>query len=216
MPDMHQELESVVPFEEISAHFTVPVERIDLRKTDLGKIASLLPADMFSLATHCAIRAKQLYKPDLDFSTLVPCIERGDPMTIVKLATVLGAEALEDIYCCRCSVGSEVVTGLLVAQVWPRDLYIANVVFADPSKPIPPAQRKSVLQTHRGLGLLKTLMERLEACAIARGCENLTLVANETSQSQLFGRYGFAVDDYPNAHDAVLAGKLIPMHKKVG
>ena len=89
------------------------------------------------------------------------------------------------------------------------------VAFADPSKPIPPDKRKSVLQKFKGLGLLPTLIDRAERCAAARGCKNITLTANEASQSTLFKRFGFIVDDYPGVKERVAAGQSIPMHKPI-
>ena len=210
-----RELSSVLPFDAINAHFSGQVVRSELRLDDLGEIMRLCPKDMFSLAINCGIRAKQLTRPQLDLIPLGPQLQTSDPRIIQTLSRLLGQNVLDDIYCCRCEVDGEVVASLLIAQVYPLDLYLGMLTFADPSKPIPPEKRKSVLLRFKGLGLLGEFVKRLEACAIARGCDNITLVANETSQMSLFQKYGFAVDAYQMARDQVAEGKAIPMHKAV-
>jgi hypothetical protein len=210
-----KELAAVLPFEEICSRFSKPVVRDELRKAELAEINKRCRTDMFSLAINCAIRAKQFYQPDLDMMPLVPETQNSDPLVLQKLAALVKADVLDDIYCCRCTVGGELVASLLIAQVWPRDLYLGMITFANPSKPIPVEQRKSVLQKYKGLGLLPTFLDRVEKCAIVRGCENITLIANETSQATLFGRFGFVVDDHLSAKTSVAHGKAIPMHKPI-
>ncbi|MGC3971596.1 MAG: GNAT family N-acetyltransferase [Pirellulales bacterium] len=208
-----RDLSDVLPMQEISAYFSKEVLREELRMADLNEVTQLCPSDMFSLAVNCAIRAKQLFKQELDMIPLVPDLQLKSPHLIATLSTVLGEKALDDLYCCRCTVDGQQVASLLVAQVWPRDLYVGMVMFADPTKPLPEHERKSVLHKFRGLGLLTTFVRRLEACAEAHKCRNITLRANETSQMQLFKKYGFVVDGYPAALDAVEDGRSIPMHK---
>ena len=215
MAPADKELESVFPFDAINAYFSGQVARTEMRLGDLDKIMELCFKDMFLLAINCASRAKQLFVPELDMVPLVPQLNASDPRVIHSLSKLLGHKAIDDIYCCRCTVEDQVVASLLIAQVYPHELYIGMVTFADPSKPIPTEKRKSVMQKYKGLGLLAEFVYRVEACAIARGCDNITLVANETSQMHLFQKYGFRVDDYPVARQKVAEGRLIPMHKAV-
>lgn len=72
-----KDLATVLPFEEISSYFAKQVVREELRKPDLASIVQGCPSDMFSLVLNCAIRAKQIYNPDLDMVPLVPDIQRG-------------------------------------------------------------------------------------------------------------------------------------------
>lgn len=71
------------------------------------------------------------------------------------------------------------------------------------------------MQEYEGLGLLAEFLDRVELCAKKRGCQHITLVANEFSQMKLFEEYGFTVDSYPLAQQQVSSGRLIPMHKLV-
>ncbi|WP_146446254.1 hypothetical protein [Botrimarina colliarenosi] len=209
------DLSSVLPLGGIQTYFGGTVERTELPISQLDIIMSECQSAMFLLATNCAIRAKQLVKQNLDLSPLVPYLEKRDPRVIHKFEELIDDEAIRDIYACRCTFDNELVASILLAHVFPNDLYIGHVEFADPSQPIPIHQRKSVMQTHRGLGLLSPFMERVDLCAQHRFCDRITLVANETSQQHLFERYGFSVDDYPAAKQQESEGKLIPMHKTV-
>lgn len=215
MPEDPRELAAVLPFDEIRGYFSKEVTREELRKADIALIMQKCSSDVFSLAINCGIRAKQIYKPDLDMMSLVPDIQSSNPKIINTLGSLFKEDAIDDIYCCRCTVDGQLVSTLLIAQVWPCDLYIGMVMFADPSQPIPPNHRKSVLQKFRGLGLLSKFMERVETCATARGCRNITLIANETSQMNLFAKYGFEVDPHSSAQTQLAVGKAIPMHKAI-
>jgi hypothetical protein len=117
MPDDSKDLAGVMPFEAIKAHFAREVRREELRKADLAEINKRCRPDRFGLAVHCAIRAKQLYKPDLDMMPLAVPIQQGGPALLTKLTAILKEEALDDIYCCRCTVDDQLVASLLVAQI---------------------------------------------------------------------------------------------------
>ncbi len=215
MPEDPTELAAVLPLNEIQTYFSNEVSVEELRKTDIDLIEKECASDVFSLAINCGIRAKQIYQPELDLSPLAPYLASSNPKILNALGSLLGQDAIDDIYCCRCTVNDQLVASLLIAQVWPRDLYIGMVMFADPSQPIPAEKRKSILQKFRGLGLLSKFIERVEICAAARGCRNITLIANETTQMMLFSKYGFEVDKHSSAQAQLAEGKAIPMHKAI-
>jgi hypothetical protein len=215
MPEEPMELAAVLPLNEIRTYFSSEVAIEELRKSDIERIEKECASDVFSLAINCAIRAKQIYQLDLDLSPLAPYIPSRNPKIHRTLGSLLGQDSIDDIYCCRCTVNDQLVASLLIAQVWPRDLYIGMVMFADPSQPIPAEERKSILQKFRGLGLLSKFIERVETCAAARGCRNITLIANETTLMMLFSKYGFEVDKHLSAQTQLAEGKAIPMHKAI-
>ena len=209
------DLSSILPFDAVQAHFSDVVECSEMRLAQLDRIMSECRSDMFLLATNCATRAKQLFVPNLDTAPLFPFLGSSDPKVIHAFGDLIGEPAIKDIYACRCTVNGQLVASLLISHVFPNDLYIGMITFADPSKPLHENQRKSVMQRHKGLGLLPTFMGRVERCAQSRKCDRITLVANETSQMTLFAKYGFAVDNYEVAQQKVSSGKLIPMNKTV-
>lgn len=159
MPEEPMELAAVLPLNEIRTYFSSEVAIEELRKTDIDRIEKECASDVFSLAINCAIRAKQIYQPDLELSPLAPYIPSRNPKILNTLGLLLGQDAIDDIYCCRCTVNDQLVASLLIAEVWPCDLYIGMVMFADPSQPIPAEKRKSILQKFRGLGLLSKFIE---------------------------------------------------------
>jgi hypothetical protein len=215
MPKDPKELAAVLPLDDIRTYFSNEVAIEQLRKTDIDSIENECASDLFLLAINCAIRAKQIYQPDLDLNPLAPYIPLRDPKIHRTLGLLLGQDPIDDIYCCRCTVNDQLVASHLIAQVWPRDLYMGMVMFADPAQPIAAEKRKSSLQKFRGLGLLSKFIERVETCAAARGCLNITLIANETTLMTLFSKYGFEVDSHPSAQIQLAEGKAIPMHKAI-
>jgi len=137
------------------------------------------------------------------------------------MGKLVDAEIIQDIYCCRCEVKDEtlrdpLVAAVLIARIYPRDLYIGNFTFRNLYLPLPKELQKSVLHTHKGLGLLPTFMTNVDKYAAAHQCKNITLVANETSQSILFAKYGYSIDEYEVAQRAMTAGQTIPMSKALG
>jgi hypothetical protein len=59
------------------------------------------------------------------------------------------------------------------------------------------------------------LLENLQRKAKELSCEQVTLVAAGRDQVNLFGRYGFAVEDSDMGRFAMKVGKGIPMERDV-
>lgn len=209
------DLSTVLPFDEIDAYFNGRVERSEMRISQLADVARLCRSDLNLLTLNCASRTKQLFRKDLDLSALAPELGRGDPDSVNTLSRLLGESVIKDIYVCRCTVEDELVAAVLIAHVFPKELYVGKVTFVDPNQPIADHERRSALQTNKGLRLLPTFLDRVEQCARARGCDYITLVANETSLQNLFQKHGFVVDVYSSAKNAEATGRTIPMHKTV-
>lgn len=214
-------LSAVLPYAEIQSLFTMKgIRTAEYGINDLEKIMQLCGSDIFMLATHCATRVRQIYQPNVDLQPLAPLLPSRDPKIIYAIGDILHADTIQDIYCCRCDVQDDalqdpLVAAILIARVYPQDLYIGNLTFRNPYQPLPMDLRKSVLHTHKGLGLLPKFMANVESYAAANQCKNITLVANETSQAELFAKYGYSVDGYEVAQRAMVAGRTIPMSKRL-
>ena len=79
-----------------------------------------------------------------------------------------------------------------LCQCYPSDLHIADVVFADLSRP---AKDKSEIapRHHRGLGIFDEFLERLRGVARDRGLERISLVAASPAAHEFFSKRGFEV-----------------------
>jgi hypothetical protein len=141
-----------------------------------------------------------------------------DPRLPQAINRLLGIKVIRDIYYVQGWKGtktdSALVLELLVAWVHRNDLFLADVTFRNPDQPIPEGQGFA-LQTHKGLGLLPTLLANLQAKAEELGCEQLTLQAATRDQMNLFSRHGFVVEDSPLAQLGLKYGAAIPMERDV-
>jgi hypothetical protein len=142
-----------------------------------------------------------------------------DPYLYRYISDGLGIEVIRDIYYAKAwqnvRKGRNIVAEVLVACVYRSDLNLADVTFVDRSAPIPKAERKSALQSHKGLGLLPVLLENMEKVAEGNGCEQLTLIAGTRDEMNLFASHGFSVEDSDLARFGMKLGVAIMMERNV-
>jgi len=142
-----------------------------------------------------------------------------DPSLYQAISTLLGVEVIRDIYYVKGWTSkkkrSNLVVEMVVAWVYRNDLLLADVTFIDPASPIPKRQRRFAHQTHKGLGLLPTLLGNMQRKAEELGCEQLTLTAATRDQADLFRRFGFVVEDSGMGRRGMEIGCGIPMERNV-
>jgi hypothetical protein len=142
-----------------------------------------------------------------------------DPNLYQAISSLLGVEVIRDIYSVRGWISkkqkSNLVVEMVVAWVYRNDLLLADISFMDPTSPIPKKQRRFGHQTHKGLGLLPTLLDNMQRKAKERDCEQLTLTAAMRDQVDLFRSFGFVVEDSEMSRIAMQAGYGIPMERDV-
>ena len=94
-------------------------------------------------------------------------------------------------------------------------LRLADITIRYPGLPILKPQRRFAFQTHKGFGLLQTLMDNLRVQAEKRHCDQLTLSAATRDQVELFLRYGFVVEKSPSGRIAMQSGFGISVERNV-
>lgn len=150
---------------------------------------------------------------------LAPYFQESDPNLYQAISTLLGVEVIRDIYYVKGwstkKKKSNLIVELVVAWVFRNDMLLADVTFRDPAKPIPTRERRFALQTHKGLGLLPTLLGNMQHKAEELGCEQLTLTAAMRDLVDLFGSFGFAVEDSEMGRRGMQIGHGIPMERNV-
>lgn len=79
-----------------------------------------------------------------------------------------------------------------LCQCYPNDIHIADVVFADLSRPA--KDRSEVApRSHCGLGIFDEFLDRLRRVARDRGVERISLVAASPAAHVFFSKHGFQV-----------------------
>lgn len=156
---------------------------------------------------------------DVDPQQLARYFQAQDPKLYRGISKVIGEDAIRDIYFAKAWRGAprkqNLVMELMIAEVYPGDLHLCDVTFINPDKPIPPLNRRFDHQTHRGLGLLPTLLDNMQNYAKSRGLKQLTLTAASGDLVPLFKKHGFEVEDSHVGRFALDVGMGIPLERNV-
>jgi hypothetical protein len=91
------------------------------------------------------------------------------------------------------------------------EVYLHDILIADPKHRLRKREQKSSSQRHKGFGLLSATMESLFEAARERNARVLTLAAAHRALVPVFGRYGFSVESNRMAQFAFSSGVGIPM-----
>jgi hypothetical protein len=188
-------------------------------KEDLTAIAKRAPGGLFGIAANVWNRIVFKKWHSVDPQALAASFQRSDPELHLVISDKLSIEVIRDIYYVRgwkaSRRSSNLVVEMLVAHVYRDDLQLADITMRDPGRPLLKAQRRFAYQTHKGLGLLPTLMDNMQVQAKKRHCDQLTLTAATRDQVELFLRYGFVVERSPSGRIAMQLGFGIPMERNV-
>jgi hypothetical protein len=188
-------------------------------KTDLEIIAKKNPSILHQVAANVWNRIIQKAWHAVDPLQFASQFRTSDPRLYQAISTFLGIEVIRDIYYVQGWKSqkrkSSLVVELVVAWVYRNDLLLADITFIDPASPISAGERQFALQTHKGLGLLPTLLGNMECKAKELGCDQLTLTASMRDLVILFRRFGFAVEDSEMGRSGMEIGCGIPMERDV-
>jgi hypothetical protein len=205
-------LGAILPLEEIQARFDKPLV---VEQLGIDRFAEIRARDPNALLnTAFTVWQRHLQRnAEADPAGVRDHIRRRGGSFLEGAETVLGVPVVKDISLSRLSVADDaleanLVAYLVVAQVHPNSLHLADINLVNPYSPIPPGNRQYKFRKFKGLGLLRTVLARAEACAAARRCDYLTLTAAVDDLVPLFAKFGFVAE---NDQATSLA-----MEKKVG
>ncbi len=188
-------------------------------KSALNAIAKKHPRGLFGLAANVWNRIVVKGWNPVDPQRFAQYFQATDPSLHLAISELIGAEVIRDIYYVKGWKGAKkqanLVVEMLVAWVYRSDLQLGDITFIDPVRPIPRKLRRFADQTHKGFGLLPTLMESLQRKAEELHCEQLTLTTARRDQVGLFARYGFRVEDSTIGRAGMELGYGIPMERDV-
>jgi hypothetical protein len=212
-------LKETLPKKQLIDRFGSDVIFEESGKSDLTTIAKKTPQAIHGVAASVWNRIVNRGWHPVNPRQFAPYFETKSPDLYLAISELLGVEVIRDIYYVKGwkapKRNANLVVEMLVAWVYRSDLLLWDITFINPERPIPKMARKFPLQTHEGLGLLPILLENLQRKAKELSCEQVTLVAAGRDQVNLFGRYGFAVEDSDMGRFAMKVGKGIPMERDV-
>ncbi|REK19217.1 MAG: hypothetical protein DWQ37_02160 [Planctomycetota bacterium] len=192
-------MQSILPYDEIKRRFDKPVILEQLGMDSFAEVAKRDPNGLASAAFTVWQRYQRTH-PDLGIGAVRDYIRGHGGSFWEGVEAVVGEPVIRDLSYSRCTIDDPALDEplaayLFVTRVYPNDLHIADMNFANPYMPIPLPRRRFKLQRYKGLALLATVLARAEAYASQQGCDYLTLNAATDDLVPLFGKYGFVVED---------------------
>jgi len=212
-------LSSVLPRAQLIERFGSTLILEEYGKKNLGTIAKKNAQGLLQVGGSVWNRIVQKKWYAVDPLHFASHFQTLDPNLYQAISTLLGVEVIRDIYYVKGWTSKKkkanLVVELLVAWVYRNDLLLGDVTFRDPASPIPRRERRFADQTHKGLGLLPTLVGNLQRKAAELACEQLTLTAAMRDQVELFRSFGFAVENSEMGRRGMEIGWGIPMERNV-
>lgn len=212
-------LSKVLPRNQLVERFGSELILAEFGKPEIKKILEMKPQSLHGIAGSVWNRIVARNWHEVDPKMFSRRFDKKDPSLYRHISDKLGIEVIRDIYYAKAWRNARkernVIAEVLVAWVYQNDLKLADVTFVDRSAPIPKADRKSALQTHKGLGLLPVLLQNMQTVAEEIGCEQLTLIAGTQDEMKLFQHHGFDVEDSDLGRFGVEHGVAIMMDRNV-
>jgi hypothetical protein len=207
----------VLPRQQLVDRFGASLILEEFGKAEMARIKDIKPATVFGIGASVWNRiVTKRWKP-VQPHKMARYFQTTDPNLPVAIGKLIKEEVIQDIYLARGWAGNKrdenLVVELLVAKVYRQDLHLADITFMDPTSPIAESERRFELQSHRGLGLVRDLMQNLERVAREHHCQQITLTAGTRDLVGLFNRYGFDVEDSVAGRIAMQVGAGIPMER---
>jgi hypothetical protein len=192
-------MDSILPLEEIQSRFDKPVRLEQLGVDRLDEVAKRDPNGLLGAAFTVWQRYVRA-NPATDAGAVRDHIRRHGGDFLDAVQAVIGAPIIRDLLFSRCTIDDPalddtVVAYLLLARVYPNDVHIADMSFANPYKPITPERRRYKFQKYKGLHLSGIVLSRIEKYASDHECNYLTLNAATEDLVPLFSKFGFTVED---------------------
>lgn len=205
-------MHEIFPLSDVQTKFTQSLNVEQLGISEYAKLKSERPGTLFNIGANVWGRTVYFYRPDIDLHAMrIETLD--DPTVIDTMESIIGAKVIKNITFTECTVDGVapelgVVARLSLAHVYRNDLHLADVFFRNPFKPIPPQLQKHG-RRYEGLGLLDTVMNRLEDYAKKQSVEFITLTAADDSLVKKFGEYGFRIQNSPYGSEYRLMEKPI-------
>jgi hypothetical protein len=195
----------------VAAQFTKPVKVMQYGSGEYAEVVKLKPAAIGGLGLHSWNRIVQVEKRNVIPRAVAPHIDNygiGKPSIIPYIGSVIGGPLIKDISLTVATIDDPAlmaslsdyefdeptVAMLMLAQVHPNNIHIADIYYQNPYHPIPEGQRRYEWAAYRGLKLLGPTLARIEEYARSKGCDYLTLTAAADDLVTLFGSHGFTLE----------------------
>lgn len=143
----------------------------------------------------------------------------GNPLVYRKVEKIIKRKIIQDIsfsyaYVSDENLDNNVCCQLLLFRLWPNELFIADVAFSNPYKPVSGTDKKYSYHEFRGLGLFSSHLEKMvEYCQLNK-ISKITLTTATNGQIPYFESHGFKIENSDFSREAFKIGQGVPMYYK--
>lgn len=213
-------LRKVLPRKELSGKFEHPIEFREFGLAHFDKLKRTIPLKIHSIGLSIWDRIVQYRLKPVNPLAISKWVNQKDPNLCERVSDEIGEDVLRDLYYVKADVQDKVLKNklaaeLLVARIFPNDLFLADVEFSNPYKMLSSTERKYQFQKYAGLGLLGTLVANMVNVGNAMGCRSILLVAASIDLVPKFARHGFEVEDTESAKMALFHKAGPPMERRL-
>ncbi len=213
-------LKQIFPKTEIEAEIQYPIKYTEFTLESIHELIKDEPRLVHSACLRVWDRVITASRIQVDPMMLASHVNEQDPWMFLQITNVVGEDVFKKLYFVRAEVidktiDYKIAAQLAVAQSFPNDLLLIDLLMSNPYKLIEETKRKSHLHKYRGYGLLGTVFQNAKSCAQKLGCNSVVLTAATGTLVPLFEQYGFNVDNTPTGLMGHQLGVSIPMSMRV-
>ncbi|WP_390241837.1 hypothetical protein [Vibrio sp. R78045] len=203
----------------ISDKFDSKLQFEILGTSDVEKIAKREPEILFEIGAQAWMTYVES-KAKVNPKKLSSLFDSKSPFLYQKVEKEIKRKVIQDIAFCYANIQDPTIDArdfiqLLLCRMYPNDLFIADVCFYDPYKPVPPQDREYALQYFRSLGLFEEHLKSIKSYCKEHSISKITLTTSSNEQIPYFERHGFKIESSDYAKTALENGHGVPMHIKL-
>ena len=185
---------------------------------DIEKISVLAPNILFEIGSHAWMIYAESSKK-VDPYKLSKYFDAQDPYIYRRVEKVIKRKVIQDICFSYARVmdetlGRNICCQLHLCRMWPNDLFIADVEFSDPYKPVSKGSQKYQFHEYRSLGLFDAHLDKINSFCRNNSIGRITLTAATNDQIPYFEQYGFKIENNNMSKNSLAQGMGAAMYKK--
>lgn len=143
--------------------------------------------------------------------------DQRNPLIYQKVEKVIKRKVIQDLSFSYAllddpKVHSRGCIQLLLCRMYPNDLFIADVAFYNPYKPVVSKDKKYDLHHFRSLNLFGIHLDQIKQYCRANKISRITLTTSSNEQIPYFESHGFKIENNTFAKSAFEHGWSVPMY----
>lgn len=207
-------IRDIIPKSEIQLRHATPLSFTEYGFADMSHIIRELPDDVLATSLNVWNRIVQYRIRPVNPQALVKWVFEEDPAIFREIERIISRPVFTDAAYLSAAIDGREVASISLFRVFPNSVHLADILFRDYTRPLPPEQRIKD-RTHHGYGLLSTVITRMRNYAIEHKIDYLTLTAARGDLVPLFEKHGFKVEDNEMARRFLVTNTCIPMELKL-